>query len=116
MNARLVVFVNIMLLIAGMLMDNSPIILIFTPILLPIMKTIGVNPIHFGMIMLINTTIGLVTPPVGTILFVGLGIANLTLEKVLKTVLIFLLPIIMVLTLVTYFEPVAMWLPKLFMK
>jgi TRAP-type C4-dicarboxylate transport system permease large subunit len=78
-----------MLLVLGCLMDMAPLILILTPILLPVVKSIGVDPVHFGMIMMVNLGMGLITPPVGTVLFVGAAVAKLPIEQVTKALLPF---------------------------
>ena len=94
-------------------MDMSPAILIFTPLLLPIATDLGLSPIHFGIIMLVNLCIGLCTPPVGTVLFVGLGIANMKMNQIIKPLLLFLIPMIIVLLLITYIEPITMFIPNI---
>jgi len=91
----------------------SPAILIFTPLLLPIAADLGLSPIHFGIIMLVNLCVGLCTPPVGTVLFVGLGIANIKMTQIIKPLLLFLIPMIIVLLLVTYIEPITMFIPNI---
>ena len=109
----LLFIINIILLIVGMFMDMSPAILIFTPLLLPIATDLGLSPIHFGIIMLVNLCVGLCTPPVGTVLFVGLGIANIKMTQIIKPLLLFLIPMIIVLLLVTYIEPITMFIPNI---
>ncbi len=109
----LLFIINIILLIVGMFMDMSPAILIFTPLLLPIAADLGLSPIHFGIIMLVNLCVGLCTPPVGTVLFVGLGIANIKMTQIIKPLLLFLIPMIIVLLLVTYIEPITMFIPNI---
>lgn len=104
--------VNIMLLALGTLMDMAPLILILTPILLPVMKTIGVDPVHFGMIMMINLGIGLITPPVGAVLFVGSAVAKLKIEQVVKAMKPFFVILLFVLVLVTYVPQISLWLPR----
>ncbi len=113
-NKYIILFIiNIVLLIVGTFMDMSPAILIFTPIFLPIATNLGLSPIQFGIMMLVNLCVGLCTPPVGTVLFVGLGIADIKMNEIIKPLLIFLFPMFLVLMLVTYFEPIAMFLPNL---
>jgi tripartite ATP-independent transporter DctM subunit len=109
----LLLIINIMLLIVGMFMDMSPAILIFTPILLPIAVKLGMDPVHFGIMILVNLCIGLVTPPVGAVLFVGLSLGQTTMDKVIKPLLLFIFPMLIVLLLVTYIEPITMTFPKL---
>jgi tripartite ATP-independent transporter DctM subunit len=105
--------INIMLLVLGTLMDMAPLILILTPILLPVMKTIGVDPVHFGMIMMVNLGIGLITPPVGAVLFVGSAVAKLRIEQVVKAMWPFLGILFLVLLLVTYLPAISLWLPRM---
>ena len=104
--------VNIMLLVLGTLMDMAPLILILTPILLPVMKTIGVDPVHFGMIMMVNLGIGLITPPVGAVLFVGSAVAKLKIEQVVRAMKPFFVILLFVLVLVTYVPQISLWLPR----
>ena len=104
--------INIMLLALGTLMDMAPLILILTPILLPVMKTIGVDPVHFGMIMMVNLGIGLITPPVGAVLFVGSAVAKLKIEQVVKAMKPFFVILLFVLVLVTYVPQISLWLPR----
>jgi TRAP-type C4-dicarboxylate transport system permease large subunit len=101
-----------MLLALGTLMDMAPLILILTPILLPVMKTIGVDPVHFGMIMMVNLGIGLITPPVGAVLFVGSAVAKLKIEQVVKAMNQFFVILLFVLVLVTYVPQISLWLPR----
>ncbi len=106
--------INIILLIVGTFMDMTPAILIFTPIFLPVVTELGMHPVHFGIVMVLNLCIGLCTPPVGTILFVGSGIANVSVSKVVKPLLPFLVIMIIVLMLVVYIPAISMVLPNLF--
>ena len=105
--------INLLLLALGTLMDMAPLILILTPILLPVVKTIGVDPVHFGMIMMVNLGIGLITPPVGTVLFVGSAVARLSIERVVQALYPFFGAMCLVLMLVTYIPAISMWLPGL---
>ncbi|MBN1647339.1 MAG: TRAP transporter large permease [Spirochaetales bacterium] len=109
----LLILINVMLLLLGMIMDMAPLILITTPILLPVVTAIGVDPVHFGIILMLNLGIGLVTPPVGSTLFVGCAIGKISIEEVTKTIWPFYLAMIFVLLMVTYFPGIAMWLPNL---
>ncbi len=106
--------INIILLIVGTFMDMTPAILIFTPIFLPVVTALGMHPVHFGIVMVLNLCIGLCTPPVGTILFVGSGVAKVSVSKVIKPLLPFLAIMILVLMLVVYISEIAMFLPNLF--
>src|SRR5690606_23826202 len=105
--------INFMLLILGTLMDMAPLILILTPILLPVVTDIGVDPVHFGMIMLVNLGIGLITPPVGAVLFVGAAIGKVTIENTIKALLPFYAALFLVLMAVTYIPAISLWLPSI---
>ena len=104
--------INVMLLALGTLMDMAPLILILTPILLPVVKTLGVDPVHFGMIMMVNLGIGLITPPVGAVLFVGSAVAKLRIEVVVRAMAPFFVILLLVLGLVTYIPAISLWLPR----
>ena len=108
------VLINITLLIVGTFMDITPAVLIFTPIFLPVVTELGMDPVHFGIIMVLNLCIGLCTPPVGTILFVGSGVAKISVTKVIKPLLPFLGVMIAILFLITFFEDISLFLPSLF--
>ena len=110
----ILLIINLLLLFVGVFMDMTPAVLIFTPIFLPIVTKLGLDPIHFGIVMVLNLCIGLCTPPVGSVLFVGVGIANTTIEKVIKPLLPLFLAMIFALFLVTYFPQLSLWLPSLF--
>jgi tripartite ATP-independent transporter DctM subunit len=110
----ILLMINVLLLILGTLMDMAPLILIMTPILLPVATSIGVDPVHFGMIMMVNLGMGLITPPVGGVLFVGAAIAKLPIEQVTKALLPFFGAMLFVLALVTYVPFFSLWLPKVF--
>lgn len=112
----ILLLINLMLLVLGCLMDMAPLILICTPILLPVVKSFGVDPVHFGMIMLINLGIGLITPPVGSVLFVGCAVGKVKLEEVLRGILPFYAVMFAVLMLVTYVPAFSLWLPGLVLK
>ncbi|MBA1288607.1 TRAP transporter large permease [Pseudomonas japonica] len=104
--------INAMLLILGTMMDMAPLILILTPILLPVVTGLGVDPVHFGMIMLVNLGIGLITPPVGAVLFVGAAVGKVTIEATVKALLPFYVVLFMVLMAVTYIPAISLWLPS----
>jgi len=106
--------INLTLLVVGTFMDMTPAVLIFTPIFLPVVTQLGMDPVHFGIIMVLNLCIGLCTPPVGTILFVGAGVAKISVSKVIKPLMPFLLAMIVMLLVVTFFEGLSLWLPSLF--
>ena len=105
---------NLILLVLGCIMDMAPIILIATPILLPIATSIGIDPIQFGIIMILNCGIGLLTPPVGAVLFIGSAVGKVKMEKVVKATLPFYLCMIVVLLLLTFVPEITMFLPNLF--
>ncbi len=106
--------INIVLLLVGTFMDITPAVLIFTPIFLPVVMELGMDPVHFGIVLVLNLCIGLCTPPVGTILFVGSGVANISVSQVVKPLLPFLAIMIFVLLLILYIPEITMILPKLF--
>lgn len=112
----LVIFliINLTLLVVGTFMDITPAVLIFTPIFLPLVTELGMDPVHFGIIMVLNLCIGICTPPVGTLLFVGSGVAHVKVTEVIKPLLPFLLTMVIVLFVITYVPALVMWLPGLF--
>jgi tripartite ATP-independent transporter DctM subunit len=110
----ILLIINLLLLFVGIFMDMTPAVLIFTPIFLPVVMKLGLDPVHFGIIMILNLCIGLCTPPVGSVLFVGVGIANTTIEKVIKPLLPLFVVMIIALFLITYFPQLSLWLPGLF--
>ncbi|CZQ91620.1 TRAP transporter large permease [Trichococcus ilyis] len=105
--------VNVALLIVGMFMDVGPAILIFTPIFLPVMTSIGVDAVHFGLFSIMNLCVGSITPPVGTGLYVGASVGGVKAEQMLKPLVPFYLAILAVLFLITYFPGLVMWLPNM---
>jgi len=109
----ILMMINVLLLVLGCLMDMAPLILICTPILLPVVMKLGVNPVHFGMIMLLNLGIGLLTPPVGSTLFVGCAVGNVTMEQVMRGIWPFYAVMFAVLMLVTYVPEISLWLPRI---
>lgn len=108
----ILLMINVILLILGMIMDMAALILICTPIFLPIAKGLGMDPTQFGIMLLINLGIGLCTPPVGTCLFVGCAVGKIKIEQALKTIWPFYLAIFVALMLVTYVPAVSLWLPS----
>src|SRR6266566_5501812 len=109
----MLMLINILLLALGTFMDLAPMLLICTPILLPMMIKLGVDPVHFGMIMLINLGIGLITPPVGPTLFVGCAIGKVTIEQVSKELWPFYGAMCAALLIITYVPAISLWLPSL---
>ncbi|TDT47255.1 tripartite ATP-independent transporter DctM subunit [Maribacter spongiicola] len=110
----ILLIINLLLLFVGIFMDMTPAVLIFTPIFLPVVTKLGLDPVHFGIIMVLNLCIGLCTPPVGSVLFVGVGVAKTTIEKVFKPLLPLFIAMIVALFLVTYIPELSLWLPSLF--
>lgn len=110
----ILMWINIMLLLLGTLMDMAPLILILTPVLLPVALSLGIDPVHFGMIMMVNLGVGLITPPVGSVLFVASAVSKQKIEQVVKAMLPFYCGLFFVLMLVTYIPAISLWLPKFF--
>lgn len=109
----ILLIMNVILLIVGTFMDLTPAVLIFTPIFLPIATSIGMNPVHFGLMMIFNLGIGAVTPPVGSCLFVGCSVGDITIESVSKYIGTFFLALVGALLLVTYIPEISLFLPRL---
>lgn len=110
----ILILINLILLFVGIFMDMTPAVLIFTPIFLPIVTSLGMDPIHFGIIMILNLCIGLCTPPVGSVLFVGCSVASLKIQHVIKPLVPLFIAMIVVLLVITYFPSITLWLPDLF--
>ena len=106
--------INLLLLFVGTFMDMTPAVLIFTPIFLPIAKALGIDPVHFGIIMIANFCIGLCTPPVGTCLFLGCGVGKTTIARVTPFMIPFFIAMFLGLMLITYVSGFSMWLPQFF--
>jgi len=112
--AAILLLINLILLAVGTFMDMTPAVLIFTPIFLPVVKDFGVDPTHFGIIMIMNLCIGICTPPVGTCLFLGCGIAETTVSKIIRHLLPFFAAMIVVLLITTFVPWLSLFLPELF--
>ncbi len=110
----ILLIINLILLFVGVFMDMTPAVLIFTPIFLPVVTEMGMDPIHFGIIMVLNLSIGLCTPPVGSVLFVGVGVAGTTIQKVVRPLLPLFIAMIVALVIVTYTPALSLWLPGVF--
>jgi tripartite ATP-independent transporter DctM subunit len=108
--------INILLLVLGTFMDLAPMLLICTPIFLPVIKTFGIDPVHFGIVMILNLGIGLLTPPVGPTMVVGCAIGRVSMEAVSRSILVFYIPMLVVLVLVTYVPELSLWLPRLLLR
>src|SRR5690554_1492279 len=109
----ILLLINIILLMLGCLMDMAPLIVICTPILLPVAVSIGIDPVHFGMILLVNLGMGLITPPVGATLFVGCAVGRVTIGQMVRTIWPFYLAMLVVLALITYVPAISLWLPSM---
>ncbi|MCT6666377.1 TRAP transporter large permease [Enterobacter mori] len=109
----ILMYLNVMLLLIGTLMDMAPIILILTPVLLPVTNSLGIDPVHFGMIMMVNLGIGLITPPVGSVLFVASAVSKQKIETVVRAMLPFYGMLLVVLGMVTYIPAISLWLPRM---
>lgn len=110
----ILLLMNVILLITGTFMDLTPAILIFTPIFLPIATKLGLNPVHFGIMLVSNLCIGICTPPVGSVLFIGCGIAKVKIEEVVKELIPFFIGLVITLLMITYIPWISLGLPKLF--
>ncbi len=115
-NSKIIILliINIILLAVGTFMDMTPAILIFTPIFLPVVTNLGMNPIHFGIMIVLNLCIGLCTPPVGSVLFVGCGISKTSITDLIKPLLPLYVAMVIALLLVTYLPDISLWLPGIF--
>lgn len=109
----ILLIINIILLIVGIFMDMTPAILIFTPIFLPIALDMGIDPVHFGIMMTFNLTIGICTPPVGSALFIGCSVANISIDKIIKPLLPFYVALVAALMAVTFVPELSLFLPRL---
>lgn len=107
----ILLLIAVILLILGCFMDPTPAVLIFTPIFLPIVTAMGIHPVHFGIMMVFNLSIGTITPPVGPILFVGAKVADISIEDVIRRLLPFFGALILVLLMVIFTPSLSMWLP-----
>ncbi|MDQ0207207.1 TRAP transporter large permease [Alkalicoccobacillus murimartini] len=110
----LVLIMVLLLLVLGTFMDIAPALLIFTPILFPVATSLGIHPVHFGMIMSLGLAIGTTTPPVGTVLFIGSKVGNVSVEQVIKPLLVFYIPMVVALLAVAFIPEISLWLPRLF--
>ena len=109
----ILLMVNLVLLVVGMFMDVGPAIMIFTPIFLPVVTSVGVDPVHFGLFAIMNLCVGSITPPVGSGLYVGASVGGVKAEKMLRPLVPFYIVILLVLLAITYFPQLVMWLPNL---
>jgi tripartite ATP-independent transporter DctM subunit len=109
-------YVNLLLLFLGTFMDLAPMLLICTPIFLPVIAMFGIDPVHFGIVMILNLGIGLLTPPVGPTMVVGCAIGKVSMEAVSRSILVFYIPMLIVLVLVTYIPALTLWLPSVLLR
>lgn len=110
----ILLIINAILLVVGMFMDMTPAVLIFAPIFLPVVTELGLDPIHFGIIMVLNLCVGLCTPPVGSILFIGAAVGDTTIARLVKPLLPLFLAMVVALLFVTFVPELSLWLPALF--
>lgn len=110
----IILIINIILLAVGTFMDMTPAVLIFTPIFLPLAVDLGMDPVHFGIMMILNLCVGLCTPPVGSVLFVGCGISGVSIADVIRPLIPFFLVMVLSLLLVTFWPQLSLFLPELF--
>ncbi|RMF25499.1 MAG: TRAP transporter large permease, partial [Bacteroidetes bacterium] len=110
----ILLIINLTLLLVGIFMDITPAVLIFTPIFLPVVQELGVDPTHFGIVMVLNLCIGICTPPVGSVLFVGVSVAQTSIQRVLRPLLPLFAAMILALLLVTFLPELSLWLPRAF--
>lgn len=110
----ILLLINLLLLVVGTFMDMTPSVLIFTPIFLPVVEALGVDPVHFGIMMVMNLCVGLCTPPVGSVLFIGVSVAKTSIQKVIKPLIPLYIAMVLILLLVTFVPQISLWLPSLF--
>jgi tripartite ATP-independent transporter DctM subunit len=110
----ILLLINLFLLAVGIFMDITPAVLIFTPIFLPVVTKLGMDPVHFGIMMVMNLCIGLCTPPVGSLLFIGVGVAGTSIQKVIRPLLPLFIAMLAALMIVTFVPKLSLWLPQLF--
>jgi tripartite ATP-independent transporter DctM subunit len=106
--------INVILLAVGVFMDMTPAVLVFTPIFLPVAEGIGIDPVHFGIILIANLCIGLCTPPVGSCLFLGCSVGHSKIDRVSRAMVPFFVAMVVALALITWFPQLSLWLPRLF--
>jgi tripartite ATP-independent transporter DctM subunit len=106
-------FINLLLLFLGMLMDGVPIMIILFPVLMPLVKSYGIDPVHFGVMAVLNLMIGLITPPVGMVMYVVCSITKLPVQAFAREALPFIFALLLVLVLITYIPPLVTFIPNL---
>ncbi|UCD38871.1 MAG: TRAP transporter large permease subunit, partial [Fidelibacterota bacterium] len=110
----ILLIINLLLLIVGTFMDMTPAVLIFTPIFLPVVTALGISPVHFGIMMVLNLCVGLCTPPVGSVLFLGCGISGTSIDKVIKPLIPLFVAMIVALLLTTFIPALSLLIPRFF--
>ena len=110
----IILLINVILLVVGTFMDMTPAVLIFTPIFLPVVTRLGMDPTHFGIVMVLNLCIGLCTPPVGSVLFVGCGVAGTSITRVIRPLLPMYVAMVLALMVVAFVPWLSLWLPSVF--
>ena len=109
----ILLFVNVLFLILGCLLDPLAIIIVFVPVFLPLVKAVGIDLVHFGLVVVLNVTIGLLTPPVGYLLFISAALADVPIEAVVREVMPFLVALLLVLAICTYWPAMVLWVPRM---
>ena len=109
----ILLFVNALFLILGCLLDPLAVIIVFVPVFLPLVKAVGIDLVHFGLIVVLNVTIGLLTPPVGYLLFISAALADVPIEAVVREVIPFLVALLLVLAICTYWPAMVLWVPRM---
>ena len=109
----MLLIINVFLLVLGMFLDLTPAVLIFTPIFLPIVTSLGMHPVHFGVMLILNLAIGSVTPPVGSVLFVGCNVGKVSIEQVIKYIVPTFCAMVVALMLVVYIPDLTLFIPRL---
>lgn len=112
----LLLYINLFLLVIGCFMDSGPALFLLTPVLVPLIKQFGIDPIHFGVVMIFNLMIGLITPPVGTVLYTVVKVVNVPFDKLVKAVIPFYIPLFITLAIISYFPQVVLAIPNLVFK
>jgi C4-dicarboxylate transporter DctM subunit len=110
----ILLMINIFLLVLGTFMETTAILIILTPVLLPLVRQLGIDPVHFGAVMVLNVVIGLTTPPLGVCLFISCGIAGISLDRISRAMVPFWVAAVIVLILVTHLPPISLWIPHLY--
>ena len=111
----LLIYLNLLMLLIGCFIDAVPALFLLTPILIPLITKFGIDPVHFGVVMILNLMIGLITPPVGTVLYTLQKVTNIPMESIINNISPFYIPLFISLILITYFPKIVMFLPNMFL-